>query len=361
MSRHVAYALLVTALWAAVTGCGVNNPFGKKPGTDPRKPIDMPVVGGVKAAPVSFGDEGPRTSSLYRMGDGTWGVAYGSEKFGNKHIYFSTSRDGATWSAAQPVRPGDLSDTDPALFADQTGFHVIFASNREVPTWALYVSDYQGGTWSPPQRLNLPGRMPTEPCVAPTSHGWALAYRATDGLIVAESGDGHNWYEARVAATHLGDPAIAQVDGKLMVVAHRSAQLFELSKTDEFTWSQPKLLPLTGEAQQPALGVDEAGKPVVAFTLRASNSDADPTQIALTTRAADGYWAAPETLTSGSDDNMNPSLQIAPGGARSLAWGIYRSASVRGIVFASLAASPAMTGQFARPSVPNKTAGGTRL
>jgi hypothetical protein len=282
----------------------------------------------------------PRRSqgpSLYRGPDGTWGIAYGSEKLGNKHIFFASSKDGASWTPAAAVQAGGLTDIEPALNADSRGYHDIFSSNREVPTWALYVSDLTGTGWSAPEKLNVPGSLISEPAITATSHGWALTYRCTDGLVVAESADGHNWFEAKVAGTHLGDPAIAQIGDRLTIVAHRSAQLFEISRP-RFggTWTAAKPLGIRGEAIQPALAVDAVGS-YLAFGWREDGSD-DSLQLALSTRS-EGGWGAPEALTSGSDDNVNPTLQILPDGGRALAWGIYQAAGARGIVFASLAAS----------------------
>ncbi|MBM3266168.1 MAG: hypothetical protein FJZ01_00850 [Candidatus Sericytochromatia bacterium] len=342
--RRIFIAAVATA---ALSACGAEAPFGPgAPGQGPgtRPPASLPTVGGQQAAAVSFGPEGPKTPSLYRAADGTWGVAYGSEKLGNKHIYFATSRDGASWTPAAAVQPGALSDIDPALFADSRGFHVIFASNREVPTWALYVCDQTGTGWSAPERLNVPGAMVSEPAVTATPHGWALTYRSSDGLVVAESADGHNWYEARVAATHLGDPAIASANGRLHVVAHRSAQLYEVSRGPSGAWSAPKSLGLSGQAINPALAVDRNGRIALAFGWRRGGPD-DPLQLALATRG--DAWSAPEALTSGGDDNVNPTLQFLPDGGRALAWGIYPAAGARGIVFASLAAPQGSTSGFA--------------
>jgi hypothetical protein len=275
--------------------------------------------------------------SLYRAPDGTLGVAYGSDKLGNKHIYFSSSRDGQTWSPAAPVQPGDLSDQDPALFADSRGFHVVFASNRENPNWAMYVSDHSGGQWTAPERLNLPGSMTVEPAVCTTPHGWALTYRSLDGLVVAESGDGHTWYQAKVAATHLGDPAIAYVGGKLTIVAHRSGQLFEIERETSGAWTAAKPLGFGNPALQPALSVDSAGTLNLAFSFR-TGGPGTPTQLSTSSKVG-GRWSAPEPLTSGTGDNVNPTLQILPDGGRAFAWGISGSSGDRGIVFAKLSAS----------------------
>jgi hypothetical protein len=207
-----------------------------------------------------------------------------------------------------------------------------------VPTWALYVCDLTPTGWAAPERLNLPGSLVSEPAVAATSHGWALTYRSSDGLVAAESSDGHRWNEARVAGTHLGDPAIAQIGERLTIVAHRSAQLYEISRDrNGGAWTSPKSVGIKGQAMQPTLAVDAAGRPTLAFSWRAGESES-PVQLAISTRL-DGAWAAPEALTSGSDENVNPTLQILPDGGRALAWGIYQSAGARGVVFASLAAS----------------------
>ncbi len=329
--------LLGAVVATVISGCGAELPFLNKPGsgtpsTEPT--IELPVVAGAKAAAVAFGSEGPQVPSLFRGPDGSWGIAYGSDKLGNKHIYFASSKDGAKWGAATQVQPGPLSDQDPALFADQTGFHVIFSSNRDEAT-ALYVSDRNATGWSPPQKLNLPGGLPVEPSITRTSHGWALAYRCTSGIVVAESGDGHNWYEARVAGTHLGDPAIAYVDGKLLVVAHRSQQLFQISRGATGAWTQAVSLGFDGLARQPSVAINPEGEPVLAFSYRPGAVDERPMQIALST-LTDGKWTPPEALTSATGDNVNPSLQISSDGGRSLAWGIYGSAGERGVVFANL-------------------------
>lgn len=336
MSFRIRMLLTAVAL-TVLSGCGADAPFLKKPGTtgSQEPTIELPVVAGTKASPVSFGAEGPQVPSLFQAMDGTWGIAYGSERLGNKHVYFSSSPDGAKWSKAVQVAPGGLSDQEPALFADQTGFHVIFASNRDEQSLALYVSDQTATGWSPAQKLNLPGGLPQEPAVCRTSHGWALAYRSTEGVIVAESGDGHNWYEARVAGTHLGDPAIAYVNGRLLVVAHRSQQLYELSRGASGTWTQPRAVGFEGSARQPSLSVDQTGNPVLAFSHRTGPAGTGPVQIALSTLAG-GAWTPPEALTSTRGDNVNPALQISSDGGRSLAWGIYGSAGERGVVFANL-------------------------
>lgn len=349
--------LMTTVALTVISGCGADSPFLKKPGgaAGSQEPtLELPVVAGSKAAPVSFGSEGPQVPSLFRAADGTWGVAYGSDKLGNKHVYFSTSQDGAKWSAAAPISPGELTDQDPALFADQAGFHVIFSSNRDGVAPALYICDQTNGGWGLPQKLNLPGGIPVEPSITRTSHGWALAYRSTEGVIVAESGDGRNWYEARVAGTHLGDPAIAYVGGRLHVVAHRSQQLYELNRGTTGTWTQPRSLGFDGLARQPSLSINPDGLPVLAFSYRPGAVDTRPVQIALST-LADGKWTLPESLTSTSGDNVNPTLQISSDGGRFLAWGIYGSAGERGVVFASLGVPQVGALASTLPGSPKKT------
>lgn len=350
-------SLIATVALAVLSGCGADLPFIEKPGKASgaqEPPIDLPVVAGTKAAPVSFGSEGPQVPSLFRAADGTWGIAYGSDKLGNKHVYFSSSREGTKWSVATQVAPGALSDQDPALFADSTGFHVIFSSNRDEEGPGLYVSDQTASGWSPARRLNLPGSLQVEPSITRTPHGWALAYRSTEGIFVAESGDGHHWYEARVAGTHLGDPAIAYANGRLLVVAHRQQQLFELSRGTVGSWSQPKPLGFDGVARQPSLAVGPGGNPVLAFASRAGAAGSEPVQIALSA-FVDGSWTRPEVLTRTSSDNVYPTLQISSDGGRSLAWGIYGSAGERGVVFANLGIPQVQAFANAFPGTPSKT------
>lgn len=313
------------------------------------------VGSGWTASAVAFGATNPTTPSLLRLADGSLALAYGTDHLGDRHLYFTQSADGSSWSSPQAITSGGLSDEDPALLQDASGeFHVVFASNRSGTGWLLYETALQGGTWSAPQALSLPGGMQQSPAITRTSSGWALAYQSADGLEIAQSTDGATWSPAGEVGTLLDAPAIAALGSRLVVVAERSDQLFEVDRDSSGHWTGPTQLALGGgSAWQPALATDSDGDLTLAFATRSSSSAPWGLAISSFTGTA---WSAPTAVAAADYDDTDPSLQLDSDGRPQVAWGIYRSDGTRGI-FLALAAAADHKAPKTVPSIPPSGSG----
>ncbi|MBI6545222.1 MAG: exo-alpha-sialidase [Cyanobacteria bacterium NC_groundwater_1444_Ag_S-0.65um_54_12] len=318
---------------AVVNGCGIHLPPADQIWGNEATLEDL--ADGGKAIAVVTGPAAGISSSLWQRNDGTWAIAYGSEAVGDRDIFFATSNnsDGKRWNTPNAIAPAEFTAQDPVLFGRGEQLHLLFSSNRDGQNFHLYETSFTEGSWQTASRLELPGSLCVAPAVTSTPDGWLLAYQSSLGLMVAESIDGTSWENAQLAATRLGDPALAQVGDRLVLVAQRNQQLFELSRTASGSWSIPSPLELGASARQPYLASDATGRLVMAYARQATAGS--PYQIAMTIR--DGHtWRTSEIITNGSFQHMNPALHFHADGRPALIWGIEKSVKWRGISFALL-------------------------
>src|SRR3954469_19094969 len=71
-------------------------------------------VGGKGLVKVGFGAEGGETPALVKRADGAWLMVYAGTNVGDRHLYWTTSPDGARWSAPQAIEAAAYSDQAPA-------------------------------------------------------------------------------------------------------------------------------------------------------------------------------------------------------------------------------------------------------
>lgn len=277
-------ALLVAVL-LGVPGCGVAS--GAVTGAGPALPAtpDLQVAFGgqfqrLVGAPVG-------EASWLRREDGSHVAMVASDRPGQRHLYWSSSTDGRTWAPFRPATAGALTDVEPVLFASAQGLECVFSSNRWLAQYALYRTSLREGRWSEPVRLELGPGPHRAPAVARFGDKWVLAWQGPEGVTVSTSGDGLTFPRGKMVLAQHGDPAVAAVGERLLVLGHQRKAL-TATVLDQGGWSSPVRVPLAGPAWSPALTQGASDSLALAYATAAG--DLAPAAIGLARWSA-GRWA----------------------------------------------------------------------
>ncbi len=214
-------------------------------------------------------DEDP---SLIRARDGSYFLAWLSDRDGNDDVYLMRSRDGATWDA--PVRVTNHPDPDwyPHLVQTQDGrFHLVWFRAMTVQPFYRHLfhnSSDDGLAWDPQRETQVTDGVADDwaPTLLQTSDGDLLAYFSSQArgqtgnmeLYLSRSHDlGATWQPPLALAT-ANDPArmdmfpsvIERAPGDLAMVWVRydtaagmnyfdpSSDLYYAQSSDGAAWSQ---------------------------------------------------------------------------------------------------------------------------
>ena len=209
--------------------------------------------------------------SLIRARDGSYYLAWLSDRDGNDDIYVMRSRDGQHWDA--PVRVTTNADPDwyPSLVQSRDGrFHVVWFRPMTVQPFYRHVyanSSDDGLTWNPQNEVQVTSGVTDDwaPMMLETSGGELLVYfssqaRGTSGtsdLYLSRSTDqGASWPAPTMLAT-ASDPAqmevfpyvVERAAGDLVMVFVRYApsggsnyfdsttDLFRATSSDGVSWT----------------------------------------------------------------------------------------------------------------------------
>ncbi|MBM3258532.1 MAG: hypothetical protein FJY99_02145 [Candidatus Sericytochromatia bacterium] len=296
-SRAFVAALVATFVAA---GCGVA-PVGTRDADRPAAtlPEVQPAFGG--QGQMLAGAPGGEASWL-RLQDGTQMVVVASDRPGDRHLSWASSADGRIWTSFVPFTSGALTDVEPVLFASARGVECVFASNRWLATYALYRTSFRAGRWSEPVRLELGVGPHRAPAVVRAGDRWLLAWQGPEGVSLSTSVDGVVFPQGRLLLAQHGDPAIAAVGDRVVVVAHQRKALFSTAR-DAGVWSTPVRIPLPVPAWSPALSAAASDSVALAYATAPSDQVAAGLGLA---RWSEAGWSDLGRAVSSSADLGQP-------------------------------------------------------
>ena len=184
--------------------------------------------------------------------------------------------------------------------------------------------------WSPPTDLSLPGEDASDPQVAMGARGTAVVvWRVWDGahyrLQASSWGENGKW-SAPVTLSRAGedawDPQVAmEPHGTAVVVWRRSDgtghQVQATTRVAFGPWSSPVMLSTVGgDAWDPEVAVGSDSTATVVW----SRSDGSNERVQATTRARNGSWSSPVTLSETGGDARNPRVAVGSDGAATVVW-----------------------------------------
>ena len=198
--------------------------------------------------------------------------------------------------------------------------------NSRVQVATLAPNEY----WSPPTDLSLPGEDATDPEVAMGARATALVvWRTWDGAhhrVQASSRGENGKWSAPISLSQAGedawDPQVAVGPHGMAVVAWRrsdgtSHQVQATTRVAYGPWSSPVMLSTGGgDAWDPRVAVGSNGTATVAW----SRSDGSNERVQAATRAPNGSWSSPVTLSDAGADALNPQVVVAPDGEITAMW-----------------------------------------
>jgi hypothetical protein len=184
--------------------------------------------------------------------------------------------------------------------------------------------------WSPPRDLSLPGKDAFDPQVAMGARGTAVVvWREWDGAhyrVQASSRGENGEWSAPVTLSKAGedawDPQVAMGPHGMAVVAWRQSdgtghQVQATTRVAYGPWSSPVMLSTVGgDAWDPEVAVGSDGTATVVW----SRSDGSNERVQATTRAPNGSWASPVTLSEAGADAWNPQVVVGSDGAATAVW-----------------------------------------
>ena len=184
--------------------------------------------------------------------------------------------------------------------------------------------------WSPPRDLSLPGEDASNPEVAMGDRGTAVVvWREWDGahyrVRASSRGNNGNW-SAPVTLSTAGedawDPQVAMGPHGMAVVAWRRSdgtghQVLATTRVAYGPWSSPVMLSTVGgDAWDPQVAVGSDRTAIVVW----SRSDGSNEHVQATTRAPNGSWSSPVTLSEAGGDARNAQVAVGSDGAATVVW-----------------------------------------
>ena len=184
--------------------------------------------------------------------------------------------------------------------------------------------------WSPPRDLSLPGEDASDPQVAMGARGTAVVvWRGWDGahyrVQASSRGENGKWSEPvtlSTAGADAWDPQVAIGPHGMAVVAWRQAdgtghQVQATTRVAYGPWSSPVTLSTVGgDAWDPRVAVGSDSTATVVW----SQSDGSNERVQATTRALNGSWSSPVTLSEAGEDARNPQVAVGSDGAATAVW-----------------------------------------
>jgi hypothetical protein len=225
--------------------------------------------------PVAAGPGKDEDPSLIRAADGTFYLAWFSDRSGHPNLYLKSSPDGTRWSADRAITTGLGPDFYPSLIQSTKGrFHVVWWRGAVNDAGAVvgsifYASSADAQSWSAPIALTAADALAWTPTITERAPGrLVVAYSSNatgdkDLYFVSSDDGGATWAPTPV---HLADPSfnddlpfiVTRADGSLLVVWQRydvtnkdvlrapvsdlSNELVFATSTDGVTWTSPVAL-----------------------------------------------------------------------------------------------------------------------
>jgi hypothetical protein len=207
--------------------------------------------------------------------------------------------------------------------------------NSRVQVATLAPNEY----WSPPMDLSPLGEDASDPQVAMGDRGTAVVvWRRWDGTnyrVEASSRGENGKWSAPVTLSRAGedawDPRVAMGPHGMAVVVWRrtdgtSHQVQAVTRVAYGPWSSPVMLSTAGgDAWDPQVAIGSDGTATVVW----SRSDGSNERVQATTRAPNGSWSSPVTLSEAGADARNPQVVVGSDGTATAVWRAWDGASDR--------------------------------
>ena len=235
------------------------------------------------------------------------------------------------WPAATSLSGAGQDAWDPQVAAGPDGavtavWYRRDGRNSRVQVATLAPNEY----WSPPADLSLPGEDASDPQVAMGARGTAVVvWRRWDGAhyrVQASSRGENGKWSAPVTLSKSGedawDPQVAMGPHGMAVVAWRrsdgtSHQVQATTRMAYGPWPSPVMLSTVGgDAWDPRVAVGSDSTATVVW----SRSDGSNERVQAATRAPNGSWSSPVTLSAAGTDALNPKAVVGPDGAATAVW-----------------------------------------
>ncbi len=269
--------------------------------------------------------------SLIQDSDGTYWIAFQSNRSGNFDIWITSSSDGVNWCTPIQVTTHYKYDEIPRLIRTSDGRLVIAFDSNRLGSWDIYITEScdDGSTWSAP--VKIAGVYPAGdggPSLIEASDGnLYVTYHSrgggvTNGVAMITSAD--NWTSRTMVqqGNLIAYSSLIETSDNRFIVAYCEVlvgdeDLFFYQSSDMGkTWSRIAHLSTSSGDWQPSLIQDSSGKFWVVYY-----SISDGVQSLLYRTSEDGIiWSSPQVFISGTTTLGSSSLLEDRNGEKKVAW-----------------------------------------
>jgi hypothetical protein len=232
-------------------------------------------------------------------------LVYGSEKYGDKHIYITTSGDAKNWIYPQKITNSSLSDVSPAIIEDKNGLLRLFYSSNQNGDWEIFqITSNDAKKWSAPVKVNLDYQGVSNPNVVVHNGEILLTYEAVgNGIFTAYSKDGKEWLSTQIAVEGK-NPSIQVLNNNYISVYETQKNIFIKESRDLLSWSEAKKITGFNEAKYPSLSILD-NKILLTFTAK----DLSGKWNIFTQKSEKlDIWTEAKKLTDNNFNNTKPSI-----------------------------------------------------
>ncbi len=292
---------------------------------------------------IGFTTAGPFQPTFYNGADTLAeanNVIVGGSNVSNINAHLRRIVFATPWPAATSLSGAGQDAWDPQLAAGPDGAVTVVwyrrdGRNSRVQVATVSPKEY----WSPPSDLSLPNEDASDPQVAMGDRGTAVVvWRRWDGAhyrVQASSRGENGKWSAPINLSKAGedawDPKVAMGPHGMAVVAWRRTdgtthQVQTSTRVAYGPWSSPVTLSTVGgDAWDPRVAVGSDSTAIVVW----SRSDGSNERVQATTRAPNGSWSSPVTLSVAGADGLNPQVVVGPDGAATAVWRSWDGGSSR--------------------------------
>ncbi len=243
-------------------------------------------------------------SRIIQRNDKNFVLVYGSEKYGDKHIYMTTSKDAKNWETPKKITNSPLSDLSPAIIEDHGQLRVFYSSNQNGDWEIFQITSKDAKKWSNPLKVNLDYQGVSNPSAIVNNGEILLTYEALgNGIFTAHSKDGKEWLSNQ-GATEGRNPSIQVLDSTYVTVYENKKNIFTKESKDLVKWNIEKKITGYNEAKYPSLSTSD-NKFLLTFTAKDLSGKWN-----IFTQESDKaeLWSSAKKLTDNNFNNTKPSI-----------------------------------------------------
>ena len=211
---------------------------------------------------LSFSDSKDEDPSIIQASDGTYWIAWFSDRSGNGDIWYKKSRNGINWTEPFQITTDPSNDYYPSLIQASDGtFWIAWFSDRSGNFDIWYSNSNDGTNWSPGKQITNDGSVDWIPSLIQDLDGtfwiaWSSNRSGNKDIWLSNSNDGRNWsipIQLTINTNEDDFPHLIQSpDGNFMIVWARhhpdnekpgysnpTSEIFYSTSTDGITWAAP--------------------------------------------------------------------------------------------------------------------------